>query len=210
MVSTIDTHRDTIVLIHGIAAKRLAMWPLAYRLRAAGFAVRPWSYASLFQSIDAHACRLHEFLSVELADVERVHIVAHSMGAIVARAALNQGSLPNLGRVVLLAPPNSGSPLARLTSTVLGSILPPTRELSDRPLSYVNQLHANSTLEVGVIAARYDLFVPARNTHLVGQRDHQRVMASHNSLLASRKVAQKTVNFLRNGRFELIKLAGSE
>ena len=204
MINTHNT-RDTIVLIHGIAAKWFVMCPLAYRLRAAGFTVRPWSYASLFQSIDVHASRLYEFISVELADVERVHIVAHSMGAIVARAALNQGSLPNLGRVVLLAPPNCGSPLARWASTVLGRLMPPTRELSDQPNSYVNQLKNNFAVDVGVLAARYDFIVPARNTHLAGQRDHLCVKASHNSLLVSRRVAQKTVNFLCTGGFELRK-----
>ena len=195
--------RDTIVLVHGIAANRLVMWPMASRLRAAGYIVHSWHYASLFQSIEKHAGRLYAFLANDLAAASRVHIVAHSMGAIVARAALNRGQLPNLGRVVLLAPPNTGSPVARMASTILGNLVPPTRELSDQPGSFVNQLPANCSVEVGVIAARYDLLVPALNTHLAGETDHQCLVALHSSLLISPAVVTKTVNFLTTGRFDL-------
>lgn len=195
-------HSDTIVLIHGIVTPRIVMWPIAQRLRAEGFTVIPWYYPSLFQSIESHANRLHEFLSRELGQADRVHIVAHSMGSIVTRAALNRSSLSNLGRIVLLAPPNRGSPVARLASSLLGSKLPPTRELSDLPSSYVNQLAVNEACQIGVMAARYDFIVPANNTHIHGELDHQTLPASHVSLLFSATVVEKIARFLRTGRFE--------
>lgn len=193
---------DTIVLIHGIAAKRLVMWPLAYRLRAEGFKVHSWRYPSLFSSIASHAARLHDFLINDLYDERCVHIVAHSMGSIITRSALARGLPHNLGRIVLLAPPNAGSPVARIASSVLGRVIPPTRELSDDSESLVHQIGFNEKLSVGILAARYDFLVPEKNTHLTGELEHRTLVATHNSLLFSSKVVAMTANFLRYGTFD--------
>ncbi len=64
------------------------MWPLASRLRANGFRVLNWNYLSLFAAIETHANRLCDFLATQLSLEPRFHIVAHSMGSIVTRAAL--------------------------------------------------------------------------------------------------------------------------
>lgn len=76
---------ETIVLIHGIAAKRLVMWPLSVRLTKADFNVHIHRYSSLFSSIESHAARLSDFLKMELGPLPLRHLVAHSMGAIIVR-----------------------------------------------------------------------------------------------------------------------------
>lgn len=43
---------------------------------------------------------------------KRIHLVAHSIGALVVREYLARGKPERLGRVVLLAAPNQGSPIA--------------------------------------------------------------------------------------------------
>jgi pimeloyl-ACP methyl ester carboxylesterase len=198
----LDNEKELVVLLHGFGAKRVLMWPLARRLRADGFRVVQWNFLSLFSSIEKHAKRLHDFLTTQLVSEKRVHIVAHSMGSIVTRAALNRLRPPNLGRVVLLAPPNRGSPAAGLASLFVGAIITPSRELSDRSTSYVNQLKTSSDIEIGIIAAKYDLLVPAKNTHLPSEREHVTLIATHNSLLLSRSVGKMTANFLRTGEFQ--------
>ncbi|MGM0489009.1 MAG: esterase/lipase family protein [Planctomycetota bacterium] len=203
MTDSIQDDRDLIILVHGFGANRVFMWPLASRLRSLfGFRVRYWNYRSLFAPIETHADRFFGFLATQLSREQRFHVVAHSMGAIVTRAALNRSHLPNLGRLVLLTPPNGGSPTARRASKVLGGIFTPMREMSDRPSSYVNLLHTDSDIEVGIIAARFDILVPARNTHLPSERRHQTLNATHNSVLLSRTVCEKTARFLRTGEFE--------
>jgi pimeloyl-ACP methyl ester carboxylesterase len=177
------------------------MWPLALRLQAAGFKVLHWGYPTLFQNIEQHAQRLHRYFLKDCQTSERWHIVAHSMGSIVVRAALRLGLPPHLGRIVMLAPPNRGSPVAAMASRWVGSLLAPTAELSTRADSYVNQLSGLPEIEVGILAAKYDLLVPAGNTQLPGQTGHETLLATHNSLLWSRRAARKVVTFLKNGAF---------
>ncbi len=198
----IAVEEDLIVLVHGFGAQRLVMWPFACLLRARGFRVQHWSYVSLFDPIEKHAIRLFDFLHSVTSTEHRFHIVAHSMGCIVAQSALNRGVLPNLGRLVMLAPPNAGSPVARIASNWFGRILIPTRELSDAKTSYVNKLERTSKVEVGIIAARFDVLVPVRNTHLPNEKEHVVINATHNSLLLSLKASRLTARFLTRGLFE--------
>ena len=132
MIDSNDGRRELVVLVHGFGAKRALMWPLATRIRANGFRVLNWNYLSLFAAIETHANRLCDFLATQLSMEPCFHIVAHSMGSIVTRAALNRSSLSNFGRLVLLAPPNAGSPAARLASFFISRVITPTRELSDQ------------------------------------------------------------------------------
>ena len=191
--------QELVVIVHGFGATQYVMWPLAGRLKSSGFRVCFWNYLSLFASIETHAERFSEYLATKLSSESRFHIVAHSMGAIVTRAALNRSRFPNLGRIVLLAPPNGGSPIARLASSVLGGFVTPTRELSSIPASYVNQLKTDSNFEIGIIAAKFDLLVPETNTYLPSQRQHETIIATHNSLLLSRRASAMTARFLRTG-----------
>lgn len=193
--------KELVVLVHGFAAKRLVMWPMAFRLKSVGFKVARWNYLSYFKSIDEHAKQLEKLLVEELRNESRIHLVAHSMGCIIVRAALLRQIPCNLGRVVLLAPPNHGSPIARIASHFLGGIVPPTRELSDSPSSYVNQLPTSSSLDVGIISAKWDILVPSQNTDLATAREQALLSETHNSLLISRSAFNKTVCFLKTGTF---------
>ena len=57
---------------------------------------------------------------------KRIHLVAHSMGALVVREYLARGKPERLGRVVLLAAPNQGSPIAEpLKWKPLGRLIGP-------------------------------------------------------------------------------------
>ena len=192
-----------VVLVHGFCANRFVMWPLAHLLRRKGFRVRQWSYNSFFEPVATHAKRLSDFLGAIQKNERCFHVVAHSMGAIVTRSALHQCEQQNLGRLVFLAPPNGGSPIARIASKWFGRVLPPLDDLSDARTSYVNQLACGTDLEIGIIAARFDVLVPAQNTHLPEEKGHVVLNATHNSLLFSRAVGGLTANFLNTGSFSI-------
>lgn len=197
-----EQNSGKVVLVHGVASHRSVLWPIAYRLWCDGFRAETWTYITFFRSIESHADRFAAYLSTKLAKESKVHIVAHSMGSIVVRAALNRIDPSRVGRIVLLAPPNAGSPVARIISKLSGQWIAPARELSDQPGSYVNRIESTNDFEIGVLAAKYDFLVPLANTHFATETCHQTLFATHNSLLVSRKAAQLMIHFLRNGVFE--------
>ena len=78
---------------------------LSLRLTAAGFAPKFFDY-----DWRRDLCEVgRDFAAALRADGRTASIVAHSMGGIVARAALTQGSLPDVERVLLVGTPNFGS-----------------------------------------------------------------------------------------------------
>jgi pimeloyl-ACP methyl ester carboxylesterase len=147
----------------------------------------------------------------QLADrCDLLHVVAHSMGAIVVRLAMRGERLPHLGRLVLIAPPNRGTPVARLFGPLLRPVCPAVAELSNSADSFVNQIGACDGLQVGVIAARYDLTVPRSSTLLDGQTDHICLAGTHNSLLFQQTTAAQVHAFLSTGRFNAGPKAGQQ
>ncbi len=193
---------EVVVVVHGFASIRLWMLPLCWRLRSHGYRVINWGYPSLRRNMAAHAARFYEYISKSLVHERRIHIVAHSMGAIVVRAALSEGAVANLGRIVLLAPPNRGTPAARLAAPLFGRLFRGIADLSDRADSAACRLPAECSLDLGVLAARFDLLVPVSHTHVAGESDHLVLNASHNSLLLSPAPARLAATFLKSGRFE--------
>ena len=195
---------EAVVLLHGLAANRLAMVRLAKLLASDGFHVENWGYRSIRRSIEWHAQkfsrRLREFEASQRHD--RVHIVTHSMGGIIVRRALRIDRPANLGRFVMLGPPNSGSHVARRLANTLGKICPPLRELSDDAESYVNRLDEPNDVDIGIIAAESDRVVKLSSTFLKNQSDHIVLPGHHGVLPWRRDTSEQVVHFLRNGQFD--------
>jgi pimeloyl-ACP methyl ester carboxylesterase len=198
------TKREHLFLLHGIAANRWMMYPLARRLRGLGFEVHNWGYLSIFGSIEAHGQRLAQAIAdVAAADPQAtIHIVAHSMGSIVTRCALERLTPPPVRKVVFLSPPHHGAPLANWLGPWLRPVCPLIDQLAAREDSFVNRLVAPAGVEFGVIAAGLDWLVPLDSTHLVGEREHTVVRTLHSGLLFRDDVAQMIANFLRHSHFQ--------
>ena len=192
---------EFVLLIHGFLSKRLLMKPLARRMRDAGYTTCGWGYPSYLGSLRRHASRLRPELERVCSEYEVVHIVAHSMGTIVLRLALEAGPLPNLGRVVLMAPPIRGTPMARFAGPLFRPFCKGISELSDAPTSLVHQIEPAQELDLGIIAARLDWIVPASRTPLPEQRDHICLLSTHNSMLFLPGGARQVIEYLQNGRF---------
>ena len=195
---------QAVVLLHGLAANRLVMIRLSKFLDDHGYETANWGYRSIRGSIASHARAVQRKLDELVANGRHdvIHIVTHSMGGIVARRAIALARPANLGRLVMLGPPNRGSHVARRLARPLGRICPALVELSDSPHSYVNELGELSDLEHGIIAAAEDRVVKLQSTFLASQSDHIILPGRHGMLPWRRDTAQQVIHFLRCGKFD--------
>src|SRR5687767_8296281 len=92
--------RPLVLVVHGLLMGRPAMWPLAARLRQRGFATVNFGYGTWLGT----PARAMERLAMVLYGMSPgpVHVVAHSLGALVALEAMNQYQRLPPGRVVCL------------------------------------------------------------------------------------------------------------
>jgi pimeloyl-ACP methyl ester carboxylesterase len=106
-----------VLLLHGYGANKSNWFFVDRELRAAGFErVHALNYNPLRSSIPTIAAATAQ-RARQLMDhfgVDRVHLVGHSTGGIVARYAVQLGGLEEVGVCVTIASPHGGAPAARL------------------------------------------------------------------------------------------------
>ena len=109
---------QVVLLIHGLDEPGDVWDDLAPMLQAAGHRVARFDYPN-----DQSCVRSGDELLAALKDlrargVQRVNVVAHSMGGLIARDVLtreaSRDAIPAVPRLIMSGPPNQGSPLARL------------------------------------------------------------------------------------------------
>lgn len=209
---------DLLVLVHGLKRTRASMWPAALLARRRGYAVFNWGYPSARRGILGHADALRRDLdALPPLGEARIHFLTHSLGGIIVRALIAFASPPNLGRVVMLGPPNAGNEIAqhlrhtRLFRRFMG---PSGLELGTGTESVPRRLN-EATFELGVIAGvrrRPALFgrwigtpndglVSVSATRLVGMRDHLIVHGGHALLPWNPRALSQAFAFLATGRF---------
>jgi pimeloyl-ACP methyl ester carboxylesterase len=198
-----DTRGEDVALVHGYLANRFVFTLLGSRLRRRGFRPRPWGYWNMGCSLLVHADRFAGWLTRIDNDpsVTRIHLVGHSMGCIVSRAALDRYRPRKLGRFVMLAPPNRGSFVATAAAPTFGRFLRPVAELATGADSLVNLLPTPQGVEIGVIAAAYDALVAEESTHPDAPHDHVTLATWHTGLLFHRETADLVSRFLTDGHF---------
>lgn len=202
---------EHVILLHGVWMRGLTLLSLARRLRAAGFSVDVFDYASVFGDAAATYERLRT--RMREANADRVHLVGHSLGGIVALEATRRArDLPS-GHVVCLGPPLRGSSVARVLSGLPGGrwLLGSNRGAlvegvarwdGSRPVGVVaGQMPFGLGISIGALTAPHDGTVAVDETRLGGLADHCTVDATHTGMLFSSTVAELTIGFLRNGRF---------
>ncbi len=114
-----------VILVHGLLCNGRIWAALERKLAAAGFApVLAVSLEPLLSDLDVHADALARAIETLYAKTgERVTLVAHSMGGLIARATLRTVRPGLLHQIVTLGTPHYGTRLARDLP------LPPVRQM---------------------------------------------------------------------------------
>ncbi|ANO53228.1 hypothetical protein BA177_13090 [Woeseia oceani] len=216
----LDRSKECVVLLHGMARTERSMVPMEKALTAAGYAVANVGYPSR-----EHPIALLAPLAVDegVAECRRlrpdgpIHFVTHSLGGILLRYYTNEQRLDDLGRVVMLGPPNNGSAAADKWRLLPGFDFingPAGSELGKGDDSVPLKLGA-PTFEFAVIAGDRSIDpvtyvmldkpndgrVTVDDTKLDGMSDFRQVHASHAFMMRDREVIELTLAFLANGRF---------
>ncbi|MEO7912766.1 MAG: thioesterase domain-containing protein [Roseiflexaceae bacterium] len=104
-----------LLLIHGMGRTPLSLALLGQRLSQQGHRVRYFGYAAFYESFDHVVARLVATLYAT-ADQQPYALIGHSLGSILARAALPALTHMPPRQLVMLAPPNQAPLLARRLS----------------------------------------------------------------------------------------------
>lgn len=209
---------EDVVLLHGLGRTDRAMRPLEDALTRAGYRVHNLRYPSLAKEPDELVALLAVQIEACCARAEKLHFVTHSLGGLLTRALLAESPRASLGRVVMLAPPNSGSAygdLAREAKLTSARLVPPAiAALGTDPASFAQRLPPPS-YPVGVIAGTRSLnpldavltngesdgAVSVESAQLAGMTDFITVNDTHSSIRRDPAVHAQVIAFLRNGRF---------
>ncbi len=202
--SAADRSRSFVLLTHGFGSHRWFMALMARRLRAAGFRTGLWGYRSFFSDIESHGERLRSKLEKlnEDPSIDTIHLVAHSMGGILARCALAREKPEKFGRLVMIGTPNHGSYIAGHLEPLARRFCRTLLEVSDREGSFTRCLPPPTDLEFGVIASRRDRVVRLESTFLEGQADHLIIPSQHTEILFRRDTSRQVAHFLEHGCFD--------
>lgn len=214
-------HKECVVLLHGLGRTSMSMLSLQRTLESNGFHVWNKSYPSTKKSIAELSHVVGDAITqCTEKNATRIHFVTHSLGGILVRHYFQHHSIPNIGRVVMLGPPNHGSEIVdhcrdkwwfKLTTGPSG------QELGTAPSSVPNSLKPVN-LDVGIIAGRKSsdpwfspLFadqndgkVSVASAKLEGMKDFLVVDSGHIFMANSKEIGRQVISFLKTGKFEKI------
>ena len=213
--------KDTIVLLHGIFRGRADMWPLQKYLEFKGYDVLNISYPARRRKLEDLAIILHHKIHKhkKYNPEAKLHFVTHSLGGLLARYYIRDFCPDNLGRVVMLGPPNSGS---EWTDYMLKkSWLKPVFSFGFGPVGeqlLTTHMHNDcddADYDLGIIAGRKnavpfakyiiegasDGMVPVERTKHKSMKDHLVMVVTHTYMITKPSVMRQVLAFLQNGKF---------
>ena len=215
------TAAECVVLLHGLARTSSSLDAMQEALEEDGYLTANIDYPSREYEIAALAtlavgeglasCRAGE-------NVEKIHFVTHSLGGILVRQYLSTETIDELGRVVMLGPPNQGSNAVDGLEGVPGFdwLNGPAGHQLGKGEASVPLALGPVDFELGVIAGNRtidpitsavlenpdDGKVSVEDTKIEGMDDFVIVKHSHAYMMRMQGPIDLTRKFLRTGSFQ--------
>lgn len=215
-----DQEEECVILLHGLVRSSDSMDKIEQRLLAEGYQTVNYDYPSRDYTIEELANHnIPEALRrCDQPQTRKIHFVTHSLGGILVRYYLQQHTIENLGRVVMLSPPNQGSEAVDELADLPGFELlngPAGEQLGTDDNGLPAQL-GPADFEVGIITGDHsvnlvlsqlipgedDGKVSIKNARLEGMKDFLVVPHSHTFIMRSDAVIDQIIFFLKNGIFD--------
>ena len=212
---------ECVILLHGMARTRLSMNKLARELKKQDYQVVNDGYPSRKQRVEFLAetvipKAIQACLQTE--KVNKIHFITHSLGGILVRYYLSRQKLPQLGRVVMLSPPNQGSEVVDSLYDVPGYYAlngPAGLQLGKNENSVVKTL-GPVDFEVGIITGNKSVnlilstMIPGEDDGKVsvdsakveGMLDYLVLPHSHPFIMQSNETIKQSLYFIQHGRFQ--------
>ena len=208
---------DNVILLHGLARTDRSMHKLETALREQGYCVQNVSYESTRHDIETLAETAIGPALAACPQGQTVHFVTHSLGGILVRQYLAGNRIENLGRVVMLGPPNKGSEVVDRLAEFPGfhfingdaglqlgtgeSSVPNQLGRADFDLGIIAGTRSVNLLLSQMIPGTDDGKVSVENTRLDGMRDHLEMPVTHTFMMQNDRVIEQVAYYLRHGEF---------
>jgi pimeloyl-ACP methyl ester carboxylesterase len=211
--------KECVILLHGLARTRYSLEKIEAVLQDAGYFTVNLGYPSREQPVEVLAEAVISRSLEQCGEARVVHFLTHSLGGILVRYYLGRHPLGNLGRVVMLSPPNQGSEVAdELKDQMFYQWFngPAGQQLITGPEGLPARL-GPVNYPVGIITGNRHAFfdgwlaemipgvddgkVSVERAKLEGMRDFLVVPYTHPFIMDADEVIGQSLYFLRHGRF---------
>ena len=212
--------KECVILLHGLLRSADSMNKLERRLEREGYIVVNVDYPSRKYSIQ----ELSELAVAQgLSECEKqkcssIHFVTHSLGGILVRMYFSKNGNTDVGRVVMLGPPNQGSEVVDNLKNMPGFEMlngPAGMQLGTDSSSVPRSLGAVN-FELGIIAGTQSINfilsmflsnpddgkVSVESTKVKGMKDFIVLPTTHPFMMKNKVVIDQVVHFLKNGKFQ--------
>jgi pimeloyl-ACP methyl ester carboxylesterase len=204
-----------IVFVHGAIVNGWEMSLLRGRMKRLGYGVRQFHWQSMLVGLDENVERLGKFIAQT--EAATVHVVAHSMGGVLARLVFERSPDPRPGRIIAIGSPLVDCWVGRRFLHLQEGI--GARCVGQSVHNYISGRIDpvwRGTRDFGVLAGTWplgigslfrDLPAPSdgvvllEETRLQGLTDHAEFRLNHFGMLFSRRCATAIARFLEAGKF---------